>query len=677
MTLRAVALASSCSLALACEAGADPMTPEDLLDLRYVVEAEMAPGGEAVAYRLASPPNVLKGEKNGPARSEVRIASGAGATKLFVPIETNARAIEWRNATSLAFLAASDDKTTLNAIDVTGGAAEEIFAFEESISGYAFAEGGNTLFFSAVEPEDENRKALKEKGFDANIVDEDARFTRLYRVDLAATDAEPQKFDLPGNVSFFAPSADGARIVVALADTPLIGDDIINRTFHIVNGRTERVENKIETEGKIGPAAFSPDGAKIAFLAGADRTDPIAHTLAVADAATGAFEFLTGDDKADEVDFVWTGNDALTVLAHRGVRSETFPLSADGAAGERQVHDAFVVGDIDGAPGAAGLAAIASAPTHPNALFVAREGGGLAKWTNHNADLATRDLGETQVVNWKARDGVDVEGVLVTPTGRKPRKGWPTIVVVHGGPEAHYANGWLTAYSNPGHIGAGEGYAVFYPNYRGSTGRGQAFAKLDHADPPAAEFNDVVDGVKHLSAEGLVDEARVGITGGSYGGYASAWGATALSEHFAAAVIFVALTDLVSFSGTTDIPEEMSVSHFQTYPEGNWRAYLEQSPVYHAAKSKTPALILHGEADPRVHPSQSLELYRYLKRVGGAPVRLVTYPGEGHGNRKAAGQYDYALRLMRWMDFYLKGDGDDLPPRALPAVEARAAGDKK
>lgn len=100
--------------------------------------------------------------------------------------------------------------------------------------------------------------------------------------------------------------------------------------------------------------------------------------------------------------------------------------------------------------------------------------------------------------------------------------------------------------------------------------------------------------------------------------------------------------------------------------------YLEQSPIYHAANNQTPTLILHGEADPRVHPAQSLELFRYLKRVGNAPVRLVTYPNEGHGNRRAAAQYDYTLRLMRWMDTFLKEDGEKMPPYELEKIRALA-----
>jgi dipeptidyl aminopeptidase/acylaminoacyl peptidase len=192
-----------------------------------------------------------------------------------------------------------------------------------------------------------------------------------------------------------------------------------------------------------------------------------------------------------------------------------------------------------------------------------------------------------------------------------------------------------------------------------------AYSKLDQADYARGEFNDLVDGVDYLVSIGLVDEEKVGVTGGSYGGFASAWCATALTEHFAASVMFVGISDQISKFGTTDIPNEMFMVHARRYPWDYWDWFLESSPVYYTPQARTPILILHGKNDTRVHPSQSMELYRYLKTLGNVPVRLVFYPGEGHGNRKAGARYDYSMRLMRWMNHYLKGPGGDPPPPEL------------
>ena len=164
---------------------------------------------------------------------------------------------------------------------------------------------------------------------------------------------------------------------------------------------------------------------------------------------------------------------------------------------------------------------------------------------------------------------------------------------------------------------------------------------------------------------GLVDRKRVGITGGSYGGYASAWCSTFYSEHFAAAVMAVGISDKIAKTGTTDIPNEEYLVHARKRPWDDWNHMLTHSPIYHVEKAQTPILILHGKDDTRVHPSQSLELYRFLKLRNEVPVRLVLYPGEGHGNRKAASRFDYNVRMIQWFEHYLQGPGGDPPPYAL------------
>jgi dipeptidyl aminopeptidase/acylaminoacyl peptidase len=268
-------------------------------------------------------------------------------------------------------------------------------------------------------------------------------------------------------------------------------------------------------------------------------------------------------------------------------------------------------------------------------------------------------------VRYNARDGLDLEGLLIRPLREEPDTRYPLIMVVHGGPESHYSNGWLTGYSTPGQMAAAKGVAVFYPNYRGSTGRGVEFSKTSQADPAGKEFDDVVDAVDHLVEIGLVDTDRVGVTGGSYGGYATAWMSTYYSDRFAAGVMFVGISNKVSKVGTTDIPNEEYLVHARKRPWDNWQFFLERSPVYYADRGQTPLLIMHGAEDPRVNPGQSRELYRHLKLRGTAPVRLIFYPGEGHGNRRSAARLDYSLRSMRWMEHYLLGPGGDPPPYAV------------
>jgi dipeptidyl aminopeptidase/acylaminoacyl peptidase len=354
------------------------------------------------------------------------------------------------------------------------------------------------------------------------------------------------------------------------------------------------------------------------------------------------------------------------------VRTFVGEVSRDGASDRVLVPEGETIwGALSLAEGGAGMALAAESAAHPREVYwlagpQTGVAGGPRRLTDHNPWLAGKRLAPQEVVTWKARDGLELEGLLIRPLDEQRGRRYPLILNVHGGPEAHYADGWLTSYSNPGQVAAARGFAVFYPNYRGSTGRGVEFGKLSQADPAGKEFDDLVDAVDHFVAAGLADTERVGVTGGSYGGYATAWLSTRYSERFAAGVMFVGISNLLSKVGTSDIPQELYLVHMNKWPWDDWQFMIERSPIRWVEQARTPLLILHGEDDPRVHPAQSLQLYRYLKILGNVPVRLVLYPGEGHGNRLAAARLDYNLRMMQWFEHYLQGEGQDLRNAAPP-----------
>ncbi len=174
-----------------------------------------------------------------------------------------------------------------------------------------------------------------------------------------------------------------------------------------------------------------------------------------------------------------------------------------------------------------------------------------------------------------------------------------------------------------------------------------------------------MDAVDALVEAGIADTDRVGITGGSYGGYATAWCSTRYTERFRAGVMFVGISNDISKGLTTEIPIEDMMVHTMADPWTNLNFRLERSPINYMAQSRTALLIAGGTADSRVHPSQSLQFYRGLKLIGKTPVRYVRYPGEHHGNSRAASRDDYARRLMRWMDHFVKEQNTELPPWEL------------
>jgi dipeptidyl aminopeptidase/acylaminoacyl peptidase len=354
-------------------------------------------------------------------------------------------------------------------------------------------------------------------------------------------------------------------------------------------------------------------------------------------------------------------------LADRGVTSS---LGSVDPAGKQQHtiipfgEDAFMAMSVadDGNRGAL----LCHSPEHSLEVFVLSQGDSAPRrLTDSNPWMKDVKLAPQEIVAYKARDGQELEGLLIRPLNEEKGKRYPLVLVVHGGPEAHFQNGWITRYSEPGQMLAANGFAVFYPNYRGSTGRGVEFSMKGQSDYGGKEFDDLIDAVDHLVEMGLVDKDKVGVTGGSYGGFASAWCATKHTDRFAASVMFVGISDMVSKFGTTDIPNEMYLVHARKMPWDDWEFFRQRSPITYAEQARTPILIMHGKDDPRVHPSQSMELYRYLKTLGKVPVRLVFYQGEGHGNRKAAAREDYSMRLVQWMKHYLQGPGGDPPPPDL------------
>src|SRR5699024_5841620 len=310
---------------------------------------------------------------------------------------------------------------------------------------------------------------------------------------------------------------------------------------------------------------------------------------------------------------------------------------------------------------------VADHATHPRELYYYNtEKNWVQRLTNHNRWLADITLSRQEAVRWVASGGTELQGLLIYPLDCQQGQTYPLIAAVHGGPEVHYDNGWLTSYSIPGQVGAAQGYFVFYPNYRGSTGRGENFAKSSQADMAGAEFDDIVAGVDELIKGGLVDSSKVGVTGGSYGGYATGWMATRYTDRFAAGLMFVCISNNISKWGTSDIPEELYLVHARERIWEDYESFLKRSPIYYAGQADTPLLIMHGTEDTRVDPSQSYELYRHIKTRTSTPVRMVLYPGEGHGNRNSTARYDYNLRMMNWFNKYLKGE-DARPGTELAA----------
>ena len=522
---------------------------------------------------------------------------------------------------------------------------------------------GKQVALLAMPAKKKSEKKLKDLGFKAEVYELGLENKQLFVTELVVSD-KPLSLNavaIDTYVSDMNWSHDAKSMLVKTQPTALIDDSYTKSQWHVMDIASSKISLSIATEGKLNQAEFSHDSDYIAIIGAEDKHDPAAGRLFMVDTDDGKVVDWLPNFKGHVSDIEWNKqSNRLNFIAQIGTESVVASIKPNSNKYKTLVKAGkFIASNLTVSSSDKTIVLKGNTAKHPNEVFVVR-GSKTTKVTDSNPWLTKKRFAKQESIKIKARDGVEVGGVLVYPLDYQAGKRYPLIMQVHGGPEAHEKNGWVTAYSKPGQMGAARGYAVFYPNYRGSTGKGVGYSKLGQNDYAGAEFDDLVDMKNHLVEIGLADEKRVGITGGSYGGYASAWAATKLTEHFAASVMFVGISNQLSKFGTTDISNEMHLVHARSYPWDKWQYYLERSPIYWAHQSKTPLLIMHGKADPRVHPAQSMEMYRYMK-VQGKDVRLVYYPGEGHGNRRAASQYDYSLRLMRWMDNYLIEGNKDMP----------------
>ena len=249
---------------------------------------------------------------------------------------------------------------------------------------------------------------------------------------------------------------------------------------------------------------------------------------------------------------------------------------------------------------------------------------------------------------YKSFDGREIEAALLKPKNYDGRSKLPLIALIHGGP----TGAWEDTVDTWGQMLVARGYAVFYPNIRGSIGYGQKFIESNRGDWGGADYKDVMTGVHDLVERGIADPKRLGIGGWSYGGYMSEWAITQTTE-FRAAVSGAGLSNLISEYGTEQHPSYDEWFYGLPYESEKVTGFLNSSPFVYLKNAKTPTLILQGEADTVDPLGQSEELYRGLKRYG-VDTELVVYPRENHGFHERKHQIDRLNRIVAWYDAHMK-----------------------
>lgn len=635
------------------------ITPEDVAKLEIITDAVISPDGKKIAYQKLVPADPT--QENAPASMHLYLYDRNSQSSTPLVTDYSVSNIKFRpgkNTLTFAAKQEQDSATAIYEVPVAGGTPSKIFEFGSAISSFDWHASGDKLAFVAQQAKENKKTNLP---YQPEIYETDLSNSNAFIVDM--NDPAPKMLEIEGHVTSLQWSPKGEKLALSAAPSSLVDDFYTGQKLYLIDANSLKVSAEVDHKGKMGQFKWSPDGKRIAFIAGEDENDPIDGRIFIAEATGGSPKILQQDFEGKFEGLAWKDEKTLFYLASKGVYTSMGSIDLNGNMKEtyndQNMHvTGFSVANDNS------IAFTGNTAKHPGELFFLKSGGKTAeRLTTSNPWLEEETLGKQEVISYKANDGLEIQGILIHPVNSSQQT--PLITVVHGGPEAHYSNGWLTSYSMPGQMGAGEGYAVFYPNYRGSTGRGVEFAKSSQGDPGGKEFDDIIHGIDHLIADYGIDRDKVGVTGGSYGGYATAWMSTRHTERFAAGVMSVGISNNISKWGTSDIPEEMFLVHSRKRIWDDYQFFLERSPIFYADQAKTPLLIMHGKEDTRVDPGQSYELYRHIKTRTDTPVRLVLYPGEGHGNRKSTARYDFSLRMMRWFNTYLKNENADMPQTAL------------
>jgi dipeptidyl aminopeptidase/acylaminoacyl peptidase len=640
-----------------------PLTAEELADRQTPSSPSVSPDGRHVVYVVA--PNGQKGEK---AAHAIWIA-GENEPPRQLTAGTHADGSpRWSpDGKSLAFISdrleKDDDGSQLFLLPIAGGEATPLGTLKGSLSQPKWSPDGRFVAVLRTDPEPEDVKRRKKERDDAVVVEEEPYFTRLWAIEVATgkarvlTTADREVRDYA-----WLPESNGFVVIT----TDSIGWDAAMGPSHLwetpLSGGRSRLIANFRTTGSSPVVVDTASGRKVALRIDGHREQPSDSVWTVAFEGGEATNLLPDLSGIVEGLAEWPGHPGK-VVARIVERTHARLYGVDVETGElttltppSMAEKGSIIGGPSFSQDGSKVALLWSDSTTPEELFLGSTGGEPTQVTSLGEAFVGR-LQPTEHVTWLSDGGVEIEGILTYPAGYEKGRRYPLVVEIHGGPSWQWEDRVMLDWHDWAQMLASHGYAVLMPNPRGSTAYGHEFQKLLQDDVGGGESRDLVTGALAMVERGIADPERLGIGGWSWGGYLTAWTITQ-TDIFKAAIMGAGLSNLVSDHGQDDIPSA-NLLYFPGQPYDHMEAYWAASPIRHVANVKTPTLILHGDADARVHPAQGMEFFRALK-IRGVPVRFVRYPREKHGISERAHQIDLMNRIVDWLARYL-------PPGASPA----------
>ncbi len=654
-----------------------PLTADDLYRLKFLSDPQLSPDGRWIAFVRRQ---AIRVDNVYQSAIWLLPADGDSSRQFTAGTHRDANPRWSPDGRYLAFTSdRAGDKPQLYLIPIDGGEARQITHMPNGVESPAWSPDGTRLaFLSAVDaderaredageepPTDPDERELWEKRReqeraarqDPRVITRfpyrtgtgylGDRYPHIYVVDVDG--GKPKRITDGDHV--YGPPAwthDGTAIVATVNRDPESMD--LRHPTSIVRipaggGQPEVIVAR-EDETYTSPLP-SPDGQWIAYRVARREYLPAQNwDVAIVPTAGGEPRLLTESLDAVVTSFRWSkdGRHIYLTFSHQG-NVGIHRVTMDGCVEQVVGGERVVVGfDV----GSDALAYVITAPHIPADLYTATpEGQDERRRTDVNAWLlAERWLSTPQEVRYTRADGVRIQGWVMHPPDFAPDHKYPLVVEVHGGPHAMWGNTFWHEFQ----VIAGRGYVVFFCNPRGSDGYGFRFRSAIRGRWGEADAGDILAGVNGLLKSGYVDEERLFVTGGSYGGFMTAW-IIGHDRRFKAAVSQRGVYELIGFYGLTDVPDFLE-AEFETLPWEDVEVLWRHSPLAYVSEIETPLLILHSERDYRVPIASGEMLYAALKRLRREVV-FVRYPREGHDlsrNGEPRHRIDRIRRIVEWFE---------------------------
>ncbi len=636
----------------------DTWTPELALQIKRVGSVVPSPDGRLVAYQVGS---AVMDEETSEWRTHIHLARSDGSgSRQLTQGEHSATSPTWSpDGRWVAFASSRGGQRDVWRIPVDGGEAQQVTAVEGSVGAFRWAPDGQRLAFTMTDPPSEEDKRRERERDDARVIDDDPKMTRLYVVELDAdTDERGGRAVTGGDFSVgsdFVWSPDGRTIAFTHAPTPSAEDGYTLGDLAVVDLQSGDVRQLATSGAREFSPAFSRDGRWIAYRKSDDPVTWAFRSTVHLIAPDGSGERTLHPTFDEQPNLIgWSADHRWILYSEtRGTVNRLSALPVDGGPPvDRSPADLMVSGATLNATGTH-LGFVSQSPDSPPEAFVSGSAVTSPVQVSRAQPSDLPGMGRTEVVRWTSEDGLEIEGLISYPVGHRDGQRVPLLVVVHGGPTGVFTQSFVgTGGAYPIAAFTARGFAVLRANPRGSSGYGQAFRYANYGDWGGGDYRDIMSGVDAMIARGVADPDRLGVMGWSYGGYMTSW-IISQTGRFKAASVGAGIPNLMSFTGTADVPgfvPDYFGGDYWEVPEA-WQAH---SALFNIAGATTPTLIQHGEEDRRVPVSQAYELRNALERQG-VDVTLVVYPRQPHGIQEPKLQLDAMRRNLIWFDRWVMG----------------------